>query len=140
MLFGYPSIQEASHFKSLLNDFSEASGTGINNTKSQTFFFHTPPIVKNVVARILGFPIATLLSKYLGPPLISSSLKQSSWCILIKKLESRLNLWTHRTLNIASHVVLIKAILQAMPLYLFSILAAPKWVLKRIQDLQCGFL
>ena len=40
----------------------------------------------------------------------------------------------------ASRVVLIKAVLQAMPLYLFSILAAPKWVLKRIRDLQRGFL
>jgi len=46
----------------------------------------------------------------------------------------------HRTLNIESRVVLIKAVLQAMPLYLFSILAAPKWVIKRIKDLQRNFL
>jgi len=34
MLFGYPSIQEASLFKTLLNVFSEASGTSINMSKS----------------------------------------------------------------------------------------------------------
>lgn len=108
MPFGYPLVQEASRFKSLLNDFSKASGTSINNTKSQIFFFHTPPIVKHVVARILGFPIATLPSKYLGAPLIDSAIKHSSWRILMEKLEFRLNLWTHRTLNISSRVVLIK--------------------------------
>eukprot|EP00253_Pinus_taeda_P016498 PITA_16498 len=133
-------VQEASRFKTLLNDFSEASATSINNSKSQIFFFHTLPIVKYAVARILGFPIATLPSKYLGAPLIASAIEHSSWNILIEKLESHLNLWMHRTLNMASRVVLIKAILQAMPLYLFLILAVPKWVLKRIWDPQRGFL
>lgn len=37
-------------------------------------------------------------------------------------------------------MVLVKAILQLMPLYLFSVLATPKWVLKRIKNLQRNFL
>jgi hypothetical protein len=40
----------------------------------------------------------------------------------------------------AGRLVLIKSVLQAMPLYLFSILAAPKWVLKAIRNLQRNFL
>lgn len=40
----------------------------------------------------------------------------------------------------ASHLVLVKAILQLTPLYLFSVLAAPKWVLKRIKNLQHNFI
>lgn len=40
----------------------------------------------------------------------------------------------------ASRTVLIKAVLNSMPLYLFSILAAPKWVLKEIRNLQRNFL
>lgn len=135
MLFGYPSVQEASCFKTLLNDFSEASGTNVNSSKSQIFFFHNPPSVKTTVARILGFPYTTLPSKYLGAPLTASAIKHSSWRSLLGKLESHLNLWTYRTLNLASRVVLIKSVLQAMPLYLFSILAAPKWVLKRIRNI-----
>eukprot|EP00253_Pinus_taeda_P028947 PITA_28947 len=131
MLYGYPSVQEASCLKSLLNDFSEASGTQVNCSKSQIFFFHTPPSVKSAVSRILGFHTASLPSMYLGAPLTASALKQLAWRTLLEKLDSKLNLWTHRSLNLASQVVLIKSILQAMPLYLFSILAAPKWVLKR---------
>eukprot|EP00253_Pinus_taeda_P011111 PITA_11111 len=138
--FGFSPMWEASMFKSLLNDFSEASGTSINKAKSQIFFFHTPPVVQHAIACILGFSIDSLPSKYLGAPLIDSAIKHSTWRILIEKLESRLNLWTHKTLNIASRLVLIKAVLQAMPLYVFSILAAPKWVIKRIRDLQHNFL
>eukprot|EP00253_Pinus_taeda_P005945 PITA_05945 len=140
MLYGYPLVQEASCLKSLLNDFSEASGTQVNCSKSQIFFFHTPPSVKFVVSRILGFHTASLPSTYLGAPLTASALKQPAWRTLLEKLDSKLNLWTHHSLNLASRVVLIKSILQAMPLYLFSILAAPKWVLKTLRNLQREFL
>ena len=40
----------------------------------------------------------------------------------------------------ASQLVLVKAMLQSMPLYLFSILAAPKWVVNKIKNLQRNFL
>eukprot|EP00253_Pinus_taeda_P018267 PITA_18267 len=112
MLFGHPSVQEARLLKSLLSGFSVAS----------------------------GFSIATLPSKYLGAPLTASALKHSSWKILLENLEARLSSWTHRSLNMASRLVLIKAVLQVMPLYLFSILATPKWVLKEIKLLQRSFL
>ena len=140
MLFGHPSVQEATAFKSLLNLFSEASGTTINASKSQLFFFHTPNITQRNIARILGFPITMLPSKYLGAPLVGSAIKHATWRTLLDKLETSLSSWTYRSLNIASRIILIKSVLQAMPLYLFSILAAPKWVLKKIHNLQRNFL
>eukprot|EP00253_Pinus_taeda_P017298 PITA_17298 len=79
MLYGYPSAQEDSYLKSLLNDFSEASGTQVNNSKSQIFFFHTPPSVKSAVSRILRFQTTSLTSTYLGAPLTASAIKQPSW-------------------------------------------------------------
>jgi len=76
----------------------------------------------------------------LGAPLMVSSLKHASWRTLLDKLEARLSSWTYRSLNIASRLIMIKFVLQTMPLYLFSILAAPKWVLKGIRNLQRNFL
>eukprot|EP00253_Pinus_taeda_P034383 PITA_34383 len=140
MIFGHPSVQEARALNSLLNIFSTASRACINRIKSQIFFFNTHPTTQRSIARILGFSIASLPSTYLGAPLIESARKHSSWTILLEKLENRLLLWTHRSLNMASRLVLIKAVLQSMPLYLFSILAAPKWVLKAIKKLQRNFL
>eukprot|EP00253_Pinus_taeda_P007598 PITA_07598 len=140
IVYGHPSVQEARHLKSLLADFSEASGASINQSKSQIFFFHTPSIIQSATLRILRFSLAKLPSTYLGAPLIASNLKHSSWKSLLDKLEARLSSWTHRSLNMASRLALIKAILQAMPLYLFSILAAPKWVLKELKAIQRAFL
>eukprot|EP00253_Pinus_taeda_P015841 PITA_15841 len=130
MLFGHPSSQEASAFKDLLSLFSEASGTSINATISHLFFFHTPAFTQRNIARILGYSIATLPSKYLGTPLLDSAIKNSSWRTLIDKLESRLSSWTFRSLNMASRLILIKTVLQVMPLYLFSVLAALNGFLK----------
>eukprot|EP00253_Pinus_taeda_P007163 PITA_07163 len=140
MIFGHSSIQEARSLNSLLTNFSVASGACINRIKSQIFFFNTHLSIQRAIARILGFSIASLPSKYLGAPLLDSAQKHSSWTSLLERLEARLSLWTHRSLNMASRLVLIKAVLQSMPLYLFSILAAPKWVLKAIKNLQRNFL
>jgi len=82
MLFGHPSVQEARQLKSLLSDFSKASGANVNKIKSQIFFFNTPATTQVAIARILGFTVAALPSKYLGVPLIASTLKHSSWKIL----------------------------------------------------------
>eukprot|EP00253_Pinus_taeda_P035520 PITA_35520 len=140
MLFGHSSVQEARSLISILEAFSKASGALINKAKSQIFFFNTPPITQRAIARIIGFSVASLPSKYLGAPLIASALKHSSWTNLLEKLETKLFQWTHRALNMASRMVLIKAVLQSMPLYLFSLMAAPKGVLKAIRQLQRNFL
>lgn len=124
MLFVSPSLREAHAFKALLDTFSMASRTTINTDKSQIFFFHTPPSTQRIIARIIGFLQAKIPSKYLGGPLIGSALKHASWMQLIEKIESCLSSWTYRTLNIASRLILIKAVLQSMPLYLFSVLAS----------------
>lgn len=78
MLFGHPSVQEARQFKTLVSDFSKASGANVNQFKSQIFFFNTPVPSQNAIARILGFTIASLPYKYLGAPLMASALKHSS--------------------------------------------------------------
>eukprot|EP00253_Pinus_taeda_P021112 PITA_21112 len=131
---------ESHHFNSIFLDFLDASWAKINKAKSQLFFFDTPAITRASIARILGFSIASLPSKYLGAPLTDSALKHSSRRLLLEKLEACLSSWTHRALNMTSRLVLIKAVLQSMSLYLFSILAASKWVLKDIRCIQRSFL
>lgn len=140
MLFGYPSVQEAHLLKSILSNFSDASGALINQIKSQILFFNTPVPTQKSIAHIPGFSAASLPSKYLGAPLTASTHKHSSWKQLLEKLEARLSLWMNGALNMASKLIFIKAVLNSMPLYLFSILAAPKWVLKEIKNLQHNFL
>jgi hypothetical protein len=132
LLMGHPSVQEARIFNRILRTFSDASRTTINHDKSHIFFFNTPIITQQNIARILGFSISSLPTKYLGSPLINSAIKHSSWHDILDKLEWKLTSWNFRSINIVGRLILIKAVLQSMPLYLFSVLASPKWVLKAI--------
>lgn len=48
--------------------------------------------------------------------------------------------WTYRALNLPGRLTLVKAVLQALPIYLFSVMATPKKILKEMRRLQRKFL
>jgi len=55
-------------------------------------------------------------------------------------MERKLAKWYFHTLNILGHLVMLKSILQVMPLYLFSALAPSKHILKYFCNLWGTFL
>jgi hypothetical protein len=140
LLMGSPTVREANSLQEILQTFSEASGLECNKEKSLIFFFNTPPQVQRHISDILGFKRSSLPSKYLGIPLIDNALRNSSWEHLLSSFSKRLSSWTFRALNLPSRLILLKAVLQALPIYIFSALAAPKFVLTTIKSLQRNFL
>jgi hypothetical protein len=90
ILMGHPLVQESCAFHHILYTLSEASGTSINIEKSHIYFFNTPSITQRNIVKIIGFFIASLPTKYLGPPLIDSYIKHSTWRDLLDKLEHKL--------------------------------------------------
>jgi exonuclease III len=140
LLMGSPTAREANSLKEILQTFSDASGLECNKDKSQIFFFNTPPPIQHHISEILGFNRSSLPSKYLGIPLIDNALRNSSWENLLSSFSKRLSSWTFRALNLPSRLILLKAILQALPIYAFSVLAAPRFVLNTIKSLQRNFL
>jgi exonuclease III len=139
-IMGSPTAKEALSLKDILQLFSDASGLECNKDKSQIFFFNTPLPIQLHISELLGFNRSSLPSKYLGIPLIDSAHKNSSWEHLLSTFAKKLSSWTFRTLNLPSRLVLLKAILQALPIYAFSVLAAPRSVLNTIKSLQRTFL
>jgi ribonuclease HI/exonuclease III len=140
LLMNSPTVQEATKLNSILSDFSEASGMELNLDKSKLYFFNTPPPVQRHISRLLGIPRSSLPSNYLGVPLTGAAASHISWDSLLLSISNRLRNWTFRPLNIASRLVLLKSVLQALPTYLFTALAAPKKVIKAIRTLQRNFL
>jgi hypothetical protein len=140
LLMGSPTAREANSLKEILQTFSDASGLECNKDKSQIFFFNTPPPIQHHISEILGFNRSSLPSKYLGIPLIDNALRNSSWENLLSSFSKRLSSWTFRALNLPSRLILLKAVLQALPIYAFSVLAAPRFVLNTIKSLQRNFL
>lgn len=74
MLLGTPTVREAYYLQRILIDFSDALGTLVNIYKSQILFFNTPRAIQSHVSRLLVFFQSSLLSKYLGIPLINNAL------------------------------------------------------------------
>jgi hypothetical protein len=140
LLLAHPSIQEALHPQNPSQHLLGGLGSHYQLGQIPHLLLQHPPFTQRTISRTLGFASSSLPSKYLGAPLIASAIKHSTWKELIDKLTQRISSWTFRTLNLAGCLVLLKSILQTMSLYLFSVLAAPKWVLNSIWKIQCTFL
>ena len=72
--------------------------------------------------------------------MVESTIKQISWKELVKKINKNLNLWTFKALNFLNRLILVKFVLQAMPIYLFLVLVALKSIIKQIRNIQRNFL
>eukprot|EP00253_Pinus_taeda_P031482 PITA_31482 len=126
MLFCNVSLREAHRIKSILDLFMTAFGTQINNDKSCIYFFNTAGNIKNFLTRTLGFNSGELPTRYLGAPLALNPLRMVNWQQTLEKITRKLANWSFRTLNFAGRTILAKAILQSIPIYQLSAMAAPK--------------
>ena len=127
-------------FRAIIDLFCEASRMEVNLCKSQFFFFNTPLEIQCHLMHLLGFTRSILPSVDLGIPLIDNPLKNSSWDSLLSIFKKRLSLWTFRSLNFPSRLILLKSILQALLVYIFSTLAAPTFILNTLRMLQRSFM
>ena len=79
--------------------------------------------------------------KYLGFCLKPNDYKKADWRWLIGKLEKWILLWSHRWLSRDGRLVLIKSLLEAIPVYWMSLAWIAKGILeaaRRIFFLICG--
>eukprot|EP00253_Pinus_taeda_P012904 PITA_12904 len=140
MLYGEVSLREVRIIKDVLETFSEASGMEINKEKSCTFIFNTPEAIKAHLTRTLGFKQGELPTKYLGNQLDIHPTRMKNWQEVIDKIKKRLSNWAFRSLNIASRIVLLKAVLQSIPVYSLSIRAAWKGVCAKLREIFGKFI
>ena len=89
---------------------------------------------------ILIFQMTSLPSEFLGSPLIENSLCNSSCQELLFKLFLKLSNKTIRTLNLLTRVVVLKHVLENMPLYLLLVMVSPKHITKENINIQCNYL
>eukprot|EP00253_Pinus_taeda_P026566 PITA_26566 len=140
MLFGEVSLREVRIIKEVLDVFTEASGMEITKEKSCTFIFNTLEAIKAHLTRTLGFKQGELPTKYLGNQLDIHPTRMKNWQEVIDKIKKRLSNWSFRSLNIASRIVLLKSVLQSIPVYTLSIRAASKGVCAKLREIFAGKL
>eukprot|EP00253_Pinus_taeda_P017086 PITA_17086 len=117
MLQGTLIVKEAKAFKLILHEFSMAAST-------ENF----------------GLQRDSLHSKYLGVPLTNKPLHKDIWEPILNKLKDKISRWTNRALNLTGRMILTKAILQTIPIYMQLAIPVPTGVSIQIRNIQRDFL
>ena len=78
--------------------------------------------------------------KYLGLPLTLRQNKPSLWLEVISKIKEKIASWGGNWLTKAGKLIMIKSIMEALPIYQSSVLLAPKAIIDQISKLIQDFL
>jgi len=133
---------ESRTLRDILDLFSKATGMEINAEKSSLTTHRMRPEEVNEISEYFPFTITGLDGglKYLGFSLKANLYLIRDWYWLIGKVEKRLKGWSHKWLSRAGRLVLVKSVLEAIPVYWMSLSWIPKGILEKIRRLCFRFL
>ncbi|KAL1326310.1 hypothetical protein AAHE18_13G219100 [Arachis hypogaea] len=128
------------NYKRLLRCFELMSGLSINFDKSNLIPINCEQQWSRRMCSLLGCKEATLPVRYLGVPLGANPRLVKTWKPIIDKVEKKLSLWKSKILSKAGKLVLIKAVLNSLPVYYLSLYKMSKAVAEKLISLQRRFL
>ena len=140
LLFCEANEEYLRNIKNILLCFQEFSGLAVNYSKSGLLVLGKDETWANQVADQLGCQLIKLPFTYLGVPLGANMRKISSWQTVVDKIQDRLNCWKGTCISRAGRLVLIKAVLQSLPIYYLSLFKMPSQVAQEIIKIQRRFL
>lgn len=86
----------------------------------------------SLLEKFLGMSCVEHHSSYLGLPMLMGRNKRETFKELEERLEKRLHDWKNLMLSNAGREIMVKACLQAIPLYFMSCFKLPKTVCNRM--------
>lgn len=133
LLLGRATPQEAVLFKQALEAFSAVSGQQIGPAKSSIWFSQsTGTVERDEIADIFGVNQEIVYLSYLGAPITTTA---QSFDFLVEGVSSRLNSWKSKILTQAGRIVLIKLVLQAVPIYFMATTLIPIKIINKLNAL-----
>lgn len=108
----------ATKLRRILDTYCNASGQRINNDKSSILFSpNTSQELRHEVQTRLGISNEALSASYLGLPATIGANKKETFRSIKERVKKRLAGWKEKTLSFGGKEVLIKAVVQAIPIY-----------------------
>lgn len=140
MFFSRTDHKSCAKLISILKKYGDASGQCINLNKSSiTFSAKTPGDAKRRVRHQFQILNEGGLGKYLGIPEHFGRKKRDIFASLVDRIRQRSHSWTSRFLSGAGKLILLKAVLAAMPTYSMSCFKLPLSLCKQIQSILTRF-
>ncbi|XP_057452728.1 uncharacterized protein LOC130744569 [Lotus japonicus] len=112
----------------------------VNFNKSAVYGVNANSSMVQQAATWWNFKIGTLPFIYLGSPLGGNPRRLSFWNPVLENMTAKLGLWSSRFLTLSGRLVLIKSVLNAIPLYYMALYKAPKGIIQRIERIMRRFL
>lgn len=126
--------------KDILDDFVVATGLIINFHKSTVVPMHVQDDDLRDMVQVLGCGVGSFPQVYLGLPLSNRKLSMHDFLPLIAKAECYLSGWRAQLLSFKGRLVLLNAVLDALPTYAMAAMELPPSVLRAIDALCRSFL
>lgn len=122
--------------------FKIATGMRINAQKSNILFSRIGDEFIQHYLDLLPYQTQALEDslKYLGFHLKPNDYRKNEWTWLLAKLEKRLQVWSNKWLSRVGRLVLIKSILEAIPVYWMSLSWIPKGILEKARRISFSYL
>jgi hypothetical protein len=140
LLFVKASEEGACDVKSLLDKYCEASRQRVNLDKSSVFFSKgCPETSRQIVKDILQVPNETLNERYLGMPSDVGRSLNGAFKHLKDRIWTHVQAWLEQLLSAAGKEVLIKLVLQAIPIFSMLCFKLPKGLCDHINSLIRNF-
>ncbi|KAK3222430.1 hypothetical protein Dsin_009455 [Dipteronia sinensis] len=124
--------------KTILDDYEKASGQAVNFWKSAMCIspsFNAREGERK--ASLIGIKLVECHENYLGLPCFSSRKKRKLFASIVDRVWNRIKGWGEKLLLAGGKEILVKAVIQAIPMYAMSIFRLPKGLIAEIQRL-CG--
>ena len=126
--------------KDILLKYEAVSGQSINLPKFEIFYSQNfAENLKNAIAHILGVCAVLGTGKYLGLPSMIGRDRNAIFAYIKDRVWQKINSWSSKCLSKAGREVMIKSVLQAIPLYVMSIFQLSSNLIISIEKMMNSF-
>ena len=139
ILFCPPRYETIVNYTHILDCFSVMSGLRVNYEKSVLVPILCDDAWVSDMKRVLEFMVVPLPIKYLGIPPGANPNRLDTWKPVLDKIWMRLSGWKANVLSKAGRIVLIKSVLNNLPISYLSLFRMPKLGAKEIISIQQRF-
>jgi ribonuclease HI len=139
-IFCRSNLSETKKLMEILKIYENASGQEINLSKSEIFFSRNiSRAAQEDLSNLLGVRHVMGTGIYLGVPSMVGRSKKATFAYIKDRIWRKINSWRSRPLSKAGKEVMIKSVLQAIPLYVMSIYIIPDATVNEIEKMLNSF-
>jgi hypothetical protein len=139
LLFCRANFDEWGNLLKVLEVYEAASGQKINVDKSSIFFSSNTGEEFRSLISAAGFASSSCFEKYLGLPVLVGRSKMRTFEGILSRVRKKVDGWKEKFLSQAGREILIKAVVQAIPMYCMNLFQLPKKLCSNLNSILCRF-